>query len=203
MPPSHDGNGLVLNVFFDGACFPNPGSVMGLGAVILEGRRMLCEISRRVDEPGTNNVAEYMALIAGLEEAAGRGAAVVRVNGDSQLVIRQMNGEYRVNDVRLRKLHGKARETCRGFVEVTFRHIPREKNTWADELSKKAAGTDTGDRARKEMSTAAGYGDRECPRCGKALIVTRQRFKNGKVHLRGECPEHGFVKYVSARDEWA
>lgn len=91
-------------------------------------------------DPGsTNNVAEYLAAIRALERLVSlgfRGPVVLR--GDSQLVIRQMRGEYAVRAERLHPYHLRLQELCRGFRSVRFEWVPREENLRADELSKQA-----------------------------------------------------------------
>jgi ribonuclease HI len=86
----------------------------------------------------TNNVAEYRALIAGLEAAARHGARSVRVVMDSELVIRQMTGEYRVKNEGLKPLHAEARRKAAAFAEVAYRSVGREDNERADRLVNEA-----------------------------------------------------------------
>ena len=84
--------------------------------------------------PVTNNVAEYQALNAGLEAAARHGARAVRVVMDSELVVRQMTGEYRVKNEGLKPLHAEARRRAGTFAEVTYRSVLRDENAAADRL---------------------------------------------------------------------
>ncbi len=86
----------------------------------------------------TNNVAEYRALIAGLEAAARHGARSLRVVMDSELVIRQMTGEYRVKNAGLKPLSAQARRLAAGFEEVAYRSVLREDNARADRLVNEA-----------------------------------------------------------------
>lgn len=87
----------------------------------------------------TNNVAEYSAVIAGLGRAAQLGLKDVVVHADSQLVIRQMTGQYRVKDATLQFLKAKADALLPFFSSVSFVHIPREQNTVADALAFQAS----------------------------------------------------------------
>ena len=80
----------------------------------------------------TNNVAEYRALIAGLEAAAGLGAREVEVRADSQLLLRQMTGAYRVKNAALQELWLEARRAAGAFVRVRYVEIPRGENAAAD-----------------------------------------------------------------------
>ena len=104
----------------------------------------------------TNNVAEYEGLLAGLQRALTLGVRRLRVRLDSELVVRQMNGVYRVKNAGLRPLFERAQEFQRQFEAVTFEHIRREVNRRADELANQALdekgggriGSQTGDRGR-------------------------------------------------------
>jgi ribonuclease HI len=86
----------------------------------------------------TNNVAEYAALLAVLEYAVAARAASLRILSDSQLLVRQMSGEYRVKDPRLQVLHGAARRLIAGLRSVALEHVPREENREADALANRA-----------------------------------------------------------------
>lgn len=88
----------------------------------------------------TSNVGEYFAVISALEALAASGYIMVRteIRSDSQLVIRQINGEYAVNKPHLRKLWQKVQDLKAGFPRVTFQWIPREQNKYADELASRA-----------------------------------------------------------------
>lgn len=123
-------------LFADGASLGNPGAA-GIGAVIRAGGRTL-EISEPIGVT-TNNVAEYSALIRGLEEARGLGAEEITVCLDSELVVRQLSGKYRVKSQALLPCFNRARALLGTFRKTTVRHVPREKNKEADRLSKKAA----------------------------------------------------------------
>ena len=94
------------------------------------------EIEARGERLGivTNNVAEYQALIAGLEAAQRRGAEPLVVYMDSELVVRQMTGEYRVKHPGLLPLHRRAREAAARLASVQFRAVRREENARADGL---------------------------------------------------------------------
>ena len=83
----------------------------------------------------TNNVAEYTAAIRGLERAAELGATDVVLRSDSQLLINQLSGRYRVKSEHLIPLHRRLRELARGFERIRFEHVPRERNSEADRLA--------------------------------------------------------------------
>jgi len=137
------GAGGPMTVHFDGACQP-PGSagVAGWGFVI-EGpgfRYEDCGLATRPYSPhSTNNVAEYVGAIRALEHLRSMNfSGVVVVEGDSELVIKQMNGEYEVRAEHLKAYHEWLGTLARSFSSVEFRWVPREENTVADALSKRA-----------------------------------------------------------------
>jgi ribonuclease HI len=125
----------VLHV--DGASFGNPGP-SGIGVVLLSEGRTMSERSQDIGY-GTNNEAEYRALIAGLGEALDHGIGSLLVRSDSQLLVRQMNGEYRVKERRLATLKAEAEALARRFERVAYEHVLRGGNARADELAKAGA----------------------------------------------------------------
>jgi ribonuclease HI len=86
----------------------------------------------------TNNVAEYQGLIMGLAEAARLGVRRLEVRMDSELVVRQMIGQYQVRNARLKPLFAEAGRLLEHFEQVDFRHVPREQNRLADALANRA-----------------------------------------------------------------
>ena len=86
----------------------------------------------------TNNVAEYRALLLGIERAAALGATELELVGDSELVVRQVKGEYKVKDAALRELHAEVRRALTGFESWSIRHVRREQNAEADRLVNEA-----------------------------------------------------------------
>ena len=128
-----------LILFIDGACKGNPGAA-GIGILITNNAgETLAEIGEGIGQT-TNNVAEYRALIRGLQEAHGRGAESVLVHTDSQLMARQMEGRYKINAPHLRALQQEAQALCRLFPGgVTLTHILREGNARADQLANQGA----------------------------------------------------------------
>jgi len=120
----------------DGAARGNPG-VAGCGAVILDDNgAVVKELSRYLGR-ATNNVAEYEGLLMGLEALRELGKKRVRVQSDSQLLVRQLNGEYRVKNEKLRALFQKAVALLREFEAYRILHVPREANQLADRLANK------------------------------------------------------------------
>ncbi len=126
----------MLLIFTDGASLGNPGP-MGIGIVIYRDGIVVEELSEYIGD-GTNNIAEYNAVIKALETAHAMGETDVHLKTDSQLVVRQLNGEYKVKDPELRLLNEKIVHLMKGL-KVHFEHIPREHNSAADKLSKEGA----------------------------------------------------------------
>jgi ribonuclease HI len=121
-------------IYTDGGCRHNPGPA-SIGVVIQDEQgRTLERISRYLGE-STNNQAEYNAVIAGLQKAAEMGTRKVEVRSDSQLIVEQANGRYRVKDPELQVLLKKVQETRRLFERVDINYIPREQNREADRLA--------------------------------------------------------------------
>jgi ribonuclease HI len=120
----------------DGAARGNPGDA-GCGAVILDRNgTVVKELSRYLGH-ATNNVAEYEGLLMGLEALLRLGKKRIRVQSDSQLLVRQLNGEYRVKDEKLKALFQKAMSLLRQFDAYRILHVPREFNKLADRLANK------------------------------------------------------------------
>ena len=126
-------------MYFDGACLPvNPGGVATYGFAILLNGEVIARECGVAAENGTNNVAEYTALIKGLEKALELGIEELTVRGDSQLAINQMKGIYAVKSPRIYPLWKRAQELAAKFRKIEFEWVPREDNKIADELSARA-----------------------------------------------------------------
>jgi len=124
-------------LYFDGSSKNNPGRG-GAGAVLYQKTDKETEIfafSHFVGENVTNNAAEYTGLIIGLTECLKRGVKNLCVKGDSLLVIQQMRGVYKVKSENLRGLYTQAKDLASQFETIEFRHVYREENKRADELS--------------------------------------------------------------------
>ncbi len=121
----------------DGAARGNPGPA-GIGVVLRgDDGRILAAGGRFLGE-ATNNVAEYTALIEGLRAAQAAGVDELDVRLDSELVTKQMRGEYRVKHPNLKPLHAEARRLASRFRAITFTHVPRSENEAADGLCNEA-----------------------------------------------------------------
>ncbi len=122
---------LIVNV--DGGARGNPGPA-AIGAVVrsIDGE-VLEERGERIGT-ATNNVAEYRALLLGIARASELGASELELVGDSELIVRQVEGKYKVKDATLRELHAEALRALRRFDSWSIRHVRREQNAEADRL---------------------------------------------------------------------
>ena len=121
-------------IFTDGASRGNPGPA-AIGAVIKnEQGRLITSISQAIGRT-TNNQAEYQAIIAALERALSLEASHVDLRSDSELVVNQIKGQYRVKKASLRPLYLKAAQLASQFESFTITCIPREENEEADRLA--------------------------------------------------------------------
>ena len=128
-----------LVLFTDGGARGNPGPA-GIGVVIYDGSEKIAGIGKYLGDGLTNNWAEYQALIVGLGDLVARGyhGRSLEVRMDSELIVKQMKGEYKVKHPELKKLNAEVHALLIHFPDTTFTHIPREKNTEADALVNEA-----------------------------------------------------------------
>lgn len=122
---------LVVNV--DGGARGNPGPAAVAAVISIPDGELVEERAERIGE-ATNNVAEYKALLLGIERARALGATELELIGDSELIVRQVRGEYRVKEPGLRPLHEQVHEALEGFERWSIRHVRREENAEADRL---------------------------------------------------------------------
>ena len=123
--------------YADGASRGNPGPA-SFGVVVYDEEGQELHQSSRALGRATNNQAEYQGAIAALEAALGLGAREVELRMDSQLVVRQLEGRYRVRNPGLIPLHKRMLDLLSRFQRVTLRHVPREQNREADRLANEA-----------------------------------------------------------------
>lgn len=135
----------MITIKFDGACGPqNPGGRCGGGAVILKDNDLFMEVSERYEPrikgQTSNNVGEYFGLILAFHHLLDNYLQdeEILVMGDSNLVIEQMSGNWKIKKGIYVELANKAKELKANFKNIRFEWIPREENEWADELSKMA-----------------------------------------------------------------
>lgn len=127
---------MDLTVCIDGASRGNPG-LAAIGVVVIKNGAPVREIGESIGI-ATNNIAEYRALLRGLREAGTLGARTVQVQSDSELLVRQLSGKYRVRSQALAPLHRQALARIRQFDKVIVSHVPRTQNQLADALANRA-----------------------------------------------------------------
>lgn len=126
---------VTVNV--DGGARGNPGPA-AIGVVLRNGGgEVLEEVGERIGE-ATNNVAEYRALLKGIERAAAHGATELELIGDSELVVRQVEGRYKVKNAGMKELHEQVKQALRDFDSWSIRHVRRADNADADRLVNEA-----------------------------------------------------------------
>ena len=127
-----------LKIFTDGCARGNPGPA-GAGYVITDMSGSEIDSGFKfLGKNETNNQAEYGALIVGLSKCRNHSKGVIHVYSDSELMVKQLNGAYRITKPHLKKLADNVRLLMEGFQKVTIHHIKREKNARADALANKA-----------------------------------------------------------------
>lgn len=131
---SETGGSAVANI--DGGSRGNPGPA-GYGVRIERADGTLVDLKQSL-AACTNNVAEYEGLLAALRWAADHGVTTLRVRSDSELLVKQMKGEYRVKNPGLQPLYEEAKALSRRIGRVTFEHVRRELNKDADRLANEA-----------------------------------------------------------------
>jgi len=170
----------VITIQFDGGSRGNPGPA-GIGVVLSAADGTPVVTLGRFIGRATNNVAEYKALITGLQKAKELGAKRIVIRGDSELVIRQMLGQYKVKSPDLKRLHEEAKHLYHQFDDARIEHNYRDKNELADRLANLAmdrkadvtdadnggAGAGTGAALDAPAAAEPKPGDLfSCPRCG-------------------------------------
>ncbi len=126
---------VIVNV--DGGSRGNPGPAAIAAVAADSSRKVLAERSETIGE-ATNNVAEYRALLLGIELARELDADEVEFVGDSMLIVEQVRGNWKVKQEHLRPLHTKVKDALRGLPNWSIRHVKRDENTRADELLNEA-----------------------------------------------------------------
>jgi len=142
-------NSMVYTVHIDGASRGNPGPA-AWAYTITASDGTVTECGGHLGT-ATNNVAEYTALLQALDQLYQMGARQAVIHSDSELLVKQMNGQYQVKDAHLKQLYEQAKAKCQRLDSVQLLHVRREQNRRADELCNQTLGS----RASKPASTAA------------------------------------------------
>jgi ribonuclease HI len=125
----------IVNV--DGGARGNPGPA-AIGIVVRDDDgAVLEEVGEKIGE-ATNNVAEYRALLRGIELAGAQGVTELELIGDSELVVRQVEGRYKVKNAGMKELHAEVKKALAGFDSWSIRHVRRAENADADRLVNEA-----------------------------------------------------------------
>lgn len=124
---------MLVQIYTDGAARGNPGPA-GIGVVVKRGSQTMAEISDFIGK-ATNNVSEYLAFIRGLEEALALGANKIECFADSELLVKQIKGEYKVKNEGLVPLYYHAKSLIKKFKTFNIEHTFREENKHADQLA--------------------------------------------------------------------
>ena len=191
-PPDSSAHEGWFTAHCDGGSRGNPGP-SGYGAVVEDPQgRVAARLSRFLGIQ-TNNYAEYSGLIAVLEWAIENSAKRMRVVSDSELMVKQMKGQYRVNSPELRPLYEEARRRVPQLEHFQIQHVLREKNRHADRLANLAMDRGMG-RAPAANPAPAPAPAPPSPSNG---VMLRGLVKGGVVHvLGGELPDGVFVKVI-------
>ncbi len=126
---------LTVNV--DGGARGNPGPA-AIGVVVRDAGGEVLEERGEAIGRATNNVAEYRALLLGIELATAHGAGELELIGDSELIVRQVEGRYKVKDATMRELHAEVKRALQTFEDWSIRHVRRAENADADRLVNEA-----------------------------------------------------------------
>jgi ribonuclease HI len=180
----------------DGGSRGNPGP-SGYGVVLEDASG--APVAELSDFLGTrtNNFAEYSGLLAALDYALQHGARRLRVIADSELMVKQMKGQYRVNSPDLRPLYEEAKRRAARLERFEIRHVLRGENKGADRLANLAMDRGAGRprAASGTPGTAPAEASRKPASPAKSRVSVRGFVKNGVVHLlEGELPENAFVR---------
>lgn len=175
-------NDRMLHIFTDGASRGNPGQA-AIGVVISEPSGALVEEISEAIGLATNNVAEYTALIRGLERALQLGAGAVQVFCDSELMVRQLRGVYKVRNEGLIPLYEKAKTLLSRFERASVTYVPRERNSRADELANRALDMLGAEGVSAVGSTAAALATLDVPGVRDAGVSQRRASRQAPFWL--------------------
>ena len=186
--PEAPGGASAHTAHIDGAARGNPGPA-SYGVVVRgPGGEVAAELKKYIGR-ATNNVAEYYALIAALDYAEAHGIPALRVRSDSELLVKQMKGSYKVKSADLRPLFERAKKMAQGIAHFAIEYVPREQNRRADQLANEALdATDGKAESRPEFFE------------GKLLtaddFTDEQKFYRGRHHIRARVRKGTLVPTV-------
>jgi ribonuclease HI len=173
-PTSAPASTAAYRANIDGGSRGNPGPA-SYGVLIRDPRGQVVAKLKKYIGRSTNNVAEYYGLIAALDYAQQHGIRALRVESDSELLVRQMLGQYKVKSPELRPLFERARKMAQGFDSFKIGHVYREQNTEADALANEALDETSGTPRRSQQEVPVANPQPPQPR------KIRARFRNGAL----------------------
>ena len=175
--PEAPGAASAHTAHIDGAARGNPGPA-SYGVVVRgPGGEVAAELKKYIGR-ATNNVAEYYALIAALDYAEAHGISALRVRSDSELLVKQMKGSYKVKSADLRPLFERARKMAHRMAHFAIEYVPREQNRRADQLANEALdATSPAARGGAEAGPGAFHREPQNPRRGARRV--RARYSRG------------------------
>jgi ribonuclease HI len=173
-PASAPASAAAYRANIDGGSRGNPGPA-SYGVLIRDPRGLVVAKLKKYIGRSTNNVAEYYGLIAALDYAQQHGIRALRVESDSELLVRQMLGQYKVKSPELRPLFERARKMAQGFDSFKISHVYREQNAEADALANEALDETSGTPRRTQPD--APPANPQPPQTRKI----RARFRNGAL----------------------
>lgn len=179
----------------DGAARGNPGPA-AYGALIRKPDGTVAAELKKYIGRGTNNVAEYYALIAALDYAATLGIRSLRVESDSELLVNQMRGRYKVKSADLRPLFERAKRMAHSLASFEIEHVPRERNRDADALANQALDAYRDGGERHFSAKQPGAGDFKAERSTDRKKRFRARYRGGALYPveRVDLPEGAEVE---------
>jgi len=158
----------------DGGSRGNPGPA-AYGVVLRDARGEVAARLKKYIGQNTNNVAEYYGLIAALDYAQAHGIRALRIESDSELLVKQMRGQYKVKSADLRPLFERARKMAQGLESFRIDHVYREQNREADALANQAL-----DETSKSAGSATSTAEKSPP--GPVTIRCFAQYKGGVLH---------------------
>jgi probable phosphoglycerate mutase len=164
--------------YIDGASRGNPGPAAYAVVVRDPAGHVVLELAKRLGRD-TNNVAEYYALLAALDYATSRGISALRIRSDSELLVRQMHGRYKVKSADLKPLYERALKLVRQLAYFAIEHVPREHNRDADALANVALDSGNVSSATPDVAKQPSPGVLETTPPRSVLRRVRARFASG------------------------
>jgi len=178
--PAPETRPVAWRANIDGGSRGNPGPA-SYGVVIRDPRGEIVARLKKYIGRTTNNVAEYYGLIAALDYAQSHSVGALRIESDSELLVKQMRGQYKVKSADLKPLYERAKKMSQTLASFRIDHVYREQNREADALANEALDETAGRPSGGEVRNAKGE-TRNLASSGKATIGVRARFRSGVLY---------------------